>query len=199
MDQTDEIIAMFDGGITQVTAIATELGLTPNKVRLALHQSGRTPRRVTVLDVLGEEKIDGICADYAQGNLSTAEIIEKYAIDYNTFYKVLKYREVPLKKTLKEEGGDDAMDMAITMYYDNYTLAEILQDTGIHQPRLHAEIRKRRLGLRGYPTELERDIDPEIAALKEKKRAEKREEFLRLAAQRRAERKAARLAKRETP
>lgn len=136
-----EIVLMWDSGL-DVGAIADELSISPQTVRAALNIAHRDLRRPKVHK---DEPL--ILADYANNN-PASDILKKYNISYSQLYTILGRHDVPLRKHTGREALSARLDRAIEMYQANAPLWEIKQETGVHQPVLHAELHARNVPLR---------------------------------------------------
>jgi len=141
----DEIMAMHGGGMT-VSQIAAEVGMSSTRVYQVLVKLGLTPNRPT--SRITPEMEQTIIERYIEG-VPVPKIASEAQIDYAQIYKILRANEIPTRRGPEGKSiMQERLDMAIEMYQKGTTIADIVNETGIYQPRLHLELRRRNVPLR---------------------------------------------------
>lgn len=141
----EEIVEMFDGGVG-TAGIAEEMGVSVTAVRNILQKYGRDTSGPRILP-----KEDEIVEEYTRGDPAPV-ILNKHRITYSQLYGVLSRHNIPTRRISETEARVKRLDTAVEMYLAGAKLWEILNETGIAQPTLHAEIHKRGLPLRRAST-----------------------------------------------
>lgn len=135
-----EAKAMEEAGISR-PAIAHELGVSTQTIRNWFRSQGHDKPSATT-----PEEIQ-IVEAYEAGEL-TAKILAMFDIDRGRLYYLLSKHSVETRKVQREEGRKRALDEACSLYKQGYVIRQIVEDTGIHQPTLHAELARRGIPLR---------------------------------------------------
>lgn len=150
MATIDEIKAMVESGMS-MEAIAEELGESVGRVTQIVRAMGLggSAKRKSALTRLTREQISEAIEMYGRG-VSVLEIIERFDLNYTSFYKLLRDEGVGMRER-GEEGKEirkDRIDLAVKMYVKGESLYTIEIETGIRQPVLHGEIHRRGIPLR---------------------------------------------------
>lgn len=142
-ERTEEILAMHDQGFSPV-AIAEEIDVSETYVRNVLQEEGiDTSRRITTLALKAEAVVEAYQADKP-----VPDILAEFDITYARLYGILAEYDVPLRKVAHAQARNIQMDQAVKLYEDGIPLHKITEETGIHQPQIHAELHKRGVTLR---------------------------------------------------
>jgi len=136
----EEILQMLGHGMSP-RAIAEEMGVSVNVVRdlakePAEAQGGVKPSATTI------ERHDAVAKAYEDG-WPVAKILDEFAIGRTQLYAILAKFEIPTRKVTFEDARARAKDEAVELYKQGVVIRKITEDTGIHQPTLHAELAKR--------------------------------------------------------
>jgi transposase-like protein len=137
-----EAVQMFDSGMT-VAAIAEELEMSTQTIRLGLKGSGRSLVKPSIH--LADEKV---VVEAYQNDEPIPTIMEQYGLTYTTLYSILRRHNVPTRKVASAPAQADRLKVAIEMYQRNVVLWKIKQETGIAQPTLHNELHRLGIPLR---------------------------------------------------
>jgi len=138
-----EIAAMWDAGM-KIPAIATELLMSAQTIRMALKEMGKDTSRGAKHASLDEV---ALIAEYVAGE-SVAELLKRHKITYNILYRILDKTNTPTRKLAEAAVSNVRMDRAVEMYIAGLPLWSIHQETGIAQPTLHAVLHARNIPLR---------------------------------------------------
>jgi transposase len=153
MADLEEIKSMFVGGMS-VSAIAEELEMTPARVSQLLTALGLSDsaKRRSSLSRLDDEQVAEAIQMYLDDR-SVVEIILKFHLNYNSFYRLLREHGIEYRARSSEAKNDRAerMDLAIRMYIKGVPISQVEIETGIRQPMLHRELHLRGVPLRGHP------------------------------------------------
>lgn len=139
------VLQMFDGRLP-IKAICAELDVSDSQVRDVLKSHGRKldstpgPKARTADEA-------SIIADYQQ-DVRVPEILAKHNIGYSRLYTILNAAKIPLRQAQATEGREAALEQALKMYQEGQPLWKIQEETGVAQPRLHAELHARNIPLR---------------------------------------------------
>ena len=147
----NEIIEMYDKGLS-ATAISEELDLPLADVKAQLQLEGRiakTGRPLTTAEMTAEE-VATLLSEYTENRTPAVQLIAKYGITWNAFYKLLEEHNVPYREIKHEErvAREVRLERAITMYKGGARIWEIEAETGIRQPVLHNTLHARGIPLR---------------------------------------------------
>ena len=134
----EEIQQMLDAGMS-IEAVADELGITTTKVKALLKQADITPKK--------RIDEDAIVKAY-QSELPVPDLLKRFELSYSQLYTVLNRCKVPLRKAAVAEQANARLDQAVKMYVGGSPLWQIKNETGIHQPTLHAALHERNIPLR---------------------------------------------------
>lgn len=147
MDQSreQEIVEMHKGGLG-LGAIAEEFSLSTTAIRRVLEKYGMSTKKVHAT-----KDEDEIIELYLEGG-PIPEILTEHTITYGKLYSILARHGVPTRKVLNKEGRQLALDRAVEMYEEGYKIWKITDETGVHQPTLHAELHRRGVQLRRHFT-----------------------------------------------
>ncbi len=147
-----EMIDMHTAGQTPF-AIAKEMEVSLSTVYRVLRAAELEPNSAPgtgKIHTLGPEDIEDIIERY-HGDETVVSILADYGLHYNQFYEILRMVGLQPRRNVStnRQARRDQLDHAIELYRDtNMTIAEITLETGVHQPTLHVEIRKRNVPLR---------------------------------------------------
>lgn len=147
-----EIVAMYGGGF-RPSEIAVEVGISVPYTYTLLQRAGITTDEVLhsrMLGKLDDEQKGQLILDYQDYDQSVVSVLKKYDISHTQLYAFLCASGV---STRRYELGllgvkDLRLDNAIQMYKDGYFVRVIVEETGIHQPQLHAELARREIPMR---------------------------------------------------
>ena len=151
--QEQEVVQMADAKLDPLI-MADEIGLSLPTIYGIMRKFGykvAKPGRKSTYDRLTPEEMEDIRNRYEDANESVASIMADYGIGgHSVFYALLRKMGIAMRtKTLDVlEVKEMMMDQAVNMYVGGHPLYDIFEDTGIHQPRLHAELHKRGIELR---------------------------------------------------
>jgi transposase-like protein len=137
-----EALQMFDSGMT-VAAIAEELEISTQTIRLGLKGSGRS----LVKPSAHQADEEAIVIAY-QNDEPIPAIMQQYELTYTTLYSILRRHNVPTRKFVAAPSQADRLKVAVEMYQRNVVLWKIKQETGIAQPTLHNELHRLGIPLR---------------------------------------------------
>lgn len=140
---SDELTSMVEAGMT-VPQIAEELGKSVGTIKKMLADAG--------LEAHSRAKpafnISRILEQYGSG-VSVAQIIsEQPGLTYTKFYGILSNEGVPTRKVEQEHSRARQLDEAVELYIQGLKIFDIVQETGVAQPTLHAELHARGVPLR---------------------------------------------------
>jgi hypothetical protein len=138
-DKEAEIVQMHLAGL-KAPAIASELEISPSAVRAVLRKTTK-PQPVHILDE------NAIIQAYAS-QVPAGMILKEHSISYATLYRVLAAHNIETRAAQGASGRVKQLEAAVQMYQAGSPLWAILQETGIAQPTLHAELHKRGIDLR---------------------------------------------------
>jgi lambda repressor-like predicted transcriptional regulator len=135
------------------SAIASELDISIPYLYKLLGEQGvelNGGTRESVVDSLPDEVKEEIIRVYQTREISLSAMLAEYGLSYNQMYTLLRKENVEIRKFIAdtEESRQKRMDLAVQMYLDGAKLWLIEDETGIHQPQLHAELHKRGVELR---------------------------------------------------
>ena len=138
-----EILKMAED--LSVPAIAEEMGVSAQAIRNLLKrhekaQGEKIPAPTNPQDVL-------IAEAYENGE-EIPLILARFDIRRARLYSILSKFSVPTRQVQQKMAKDRAMDEAISLYEQGVVIRQITEDTGVHQPTLHAELARRRIPLR---------------------------------------------------
>ena len=131
-------------GLT-VPQIAHETGVTTPTVRASLVKQGLLAnRRVRKVDAVDDEKFKRA---YYDEKWPIHQIKDEFGLHSTEIYQLIRNRGWTPRTETDEAKNDrkDALDHAMQLYVNNLelTIMQICNETGISQPLLHAEVRKR--------------------------------------------------------
>jgi len=136
-----EIVEMHEGGLT-LKSIADEMGISSTAVRNILKKYGKETSRVVV-----DYDEEDIIQQYVS-NEPVPQILEDNNISYAQLYTILRNHKVPTRKAIRQDVKQERLAQAVELYQDGVPLWNIKEETGIHQPTLHAELHRRHIPLR---------------------------------------------------
>jgi transposase len=139
--QTEQEIVRMAGAGLSISSIAGELSISETSIRSILKLYGRTKEKSVSPQ---EQEI----ADQYQTDISVPELLRKYNVSYGKLYTILSKLEIPLRKTAARPAAQLQIDQAVSMYENGDPLWQIQGETGVAQPRLHAELHTRNIPLR---------------------------------------------------
>lgn len=140
-DKYNEAVAMKEAGVS-IPAIAHELEVSAQTIRNWFKAQGQDPP-----DALKSPKDISIAEAYEEG-MPIPQILAKFEIGRPQLYNILSKYSVPTRQVILENTRKRAMDEACAMYEQGFVIRQITEDTGIHQPTLHAELARRGIPLR---------------------------------------------------
>ncbi len=151
-DKRDEIIKMTEAGL-KPNAIAQELDLASSTVYKVLAEEGHQPVKEyapTSFKNLDEEQIKEFIERYLDME-PLVVLLDEYHLTHVQMYQLLHERQITPRTRMSENkvARNLALDHALRLYQEtSVTIAEIVRETGVHQPVLHAAIREREIPLR---------------------------------------------------
>lgn len=140
-EKETEILEMDDNGM-KVAAIAEEMELSATAVRNILKKHGRD---LSLPKAFRDE--EAIINQYIQ-NTPIHLILTEHDLTYSVLYGILSKHKVTSRKTANAESRQQRFDVATEMYQNGNAIWQIINETGIAQPTLHAELHKRDIPLR---------------------------------------------------
>jgi transposase-like protein len=147
------IVMMYQGGIS-VNSIVQEIeGVTPRDVRTVLKEQGILSgpgRKPSVVESYDEATINAMLVDYYD-KIPMRELLEKYHIrSMDRFYVILRELGQPARQNTPEhqDGKRLRLDHACELYKEGVPIWKIVEETGVDQPRLHAELHRRKIPTR---------------------------------------------------
>jgi len=142
---------MYHAGLS-TEDIAAELEMTSAAVRVALQEAGLTlkPGRKSSAEALTAEERAQLISSYIDAGVPAIQLISKYGITWNAFYKILDDADVPYREMKREDrlAREKRLDRAVQMYQGGARIWEIEGETGIRQPVLHSALHSRGIPLR---------------------------------------------------
>ena len=141
-EKLKELMEMHRAGMS-TPAISHELDVSPQTVRNVIRTYGSdegtedSPSRNEVK----------IVEQYEEG-LPIKEILVEHEITRPQLYYILEKYSIPTRKAKLELGRQRQLDEAIELYKQGMVIRRITEETGVHQPTLHAEIARRGVPLR---------------------------------------------------
>lgn len=136
-----------------VPAIAQETGISVPTIYKMLSDAGvQPPQRVMTRtwDKLSAEQVKEFIERYLD-NEPMLDLLDEFDINHNQMYAMLRANDVKprLRNMERAKAQSASMEHALALYQEtNLTVSEIVHETGVHQPQLHAEIRRREIPLR---------------------------------------------------
>lgn len=172
-DQVAQLLRMAELGGT-ISKIADELDISETTVRRTLTAYGvKTRRQHTLKD---EVDMDTVIKQYQEW-VEIDDIMEQHGLNHSQLYYLLRQHGITART--KDDAWREAqamrMDHAVEMYEEGETLAQIKEETGIHQPQLHEELHRRKIPLR-RPHPRTMPSDEEILARISEVRQERKEQ-----------------------
>lgn len=140
-DKYNEAVAMNEAGVS-IPAIAHELDVSAQTIRNWFTAQGQETPSTTK-----SPKDVSIAEAYEEG-MPIPQILVKFEIQRPRLYAILAKFSVPTRQMVLEDTRKRAMDEACAMYEQGFVIRKITEDTGIHQPTLHAELARRGIPLR---------------------------------------------------
>jgi transposase-like protein len=138
-----EAMEMAKAGMS-VPVIAHEMDVSPQTIRNWLKAQGQEQPTATK-DVLAKEA--EVIEAYEAG-VAVATILKQFDIERAKLYYLLSKYSVTTRQTTLKDSRKRALDEACQMYKDGFVIRQITEDTGVHQPTLHAELARRGIELR---------------------------------------------------
>lgn len=140
-EKVKEAMDMVKAGIS-VPAVANELGISAQTIRNWMKAHGQVKPSAT-----STEKEVLIVEAYERGD-TIATILKEYGLERSKLYYLLSKYSVETRAVQMATGRVRMMEEAIALYKQGLVIRQITEDTGIHQPTLHAELAKRGIPLR---------------------------------------------------
>lgn len=140
-DKYNEAVAMNEAGIS-IPAIAHELEVSAQTIRNWFIAQGQSKPSAPTPDK------DVKVVEAYEAGIETHQILSDFEIDRGRLYYLLSKYSVPTRQRALEKGRARALDEACAMYEQGYVIRQITEDTGVHQPTLHAELARRDIPLR---------------------------------------------------
>ena len=146
-DQVAEVVNLREQDDIAVSDIAEMMSVSETTIYRVLKDNNINPKRAsTFMDTVDTEGIVGMYKDFFPLN----KIAEKYSITLSQIYYILRTVGVPPRSKQNDALTDRQarLDTAIQMYEDGFFIQEIRDETGIAQPTLHEELRRRKVPFR---------------------------------------------------
>ena len=137
IDTKKEIIQAFVDGIA-IPDIAAEFDLPSSIIKEILVENG-----------VYKSNDNEIIEKY-KGGVPIKDILNEFGISISKLYLLLAEHNVPTRNIEHTDGHKAQLDAAIALYEKGVPIWQITQETGIHQPTLHAELHARGIPLRRY-------------------------------------------------
>ena len=136
-----EIVRMYQAGLSVVVIAAeTEVSITTIRSVIKLHGLEKPEKPPAQGD-------DLVGIDYTT-NMPVPELLQKHSITYQKLYTILDKLNIPLRSHASIPSRQAFLDQAVQMYQDGIPLWKIQDETGVHQPTLHAALHTRNIPLR---------------------------------------------------
>ncbi len=151
-DKRDEIVKMSEAGL-KPNVIAEEVDLSPSTVYKVLGEEGQQPVKEyapTSFKNLTEEQVSEFIERYLDME-PIVVLLDAYRLTHIQMYQLLNERQITprTRRTENKVARNLALEHALMLYQEtSVTIAEIVLETGVHQPVLHAAIRAREIPLR---------------------------------------------------
>lgn len=137
------IITMASSGFS-VKDIANEVEVSESTVRsvLKLHniELKDAPPKLN-------EREQNVIEAY-KGDTPVPQILQQFEFTYTKLYTLLERTKTPLRKSHALKARETMIEQAVKMYEEGTPLWKITQETGVAQPKLHAELHLRNIPLR---------------------------------------------------
>jgi transposase len=146
-DKVEEIIAMTKAGM-RTQQIAAEVELASSTVYKIIAEAGLDPVKAyapTSYRSLSDEEEDRLAERY-YAMVPVVELLDDFGLTHTQLYLFLSEKGLEPRTRQKElrDARKLAIDHAVRLYVEtNMTVAEIVNETGVHQPVISSEIRKR--------------------------------------------------------
>ncbi len=161
-EQKEEIIKMTRAGMP-VMKISAELEIGGVTVYRVLSEAGVRPARRRASGTFGklsDEQIEELIERYNTDE-PVLNLLDEYRLTHTRFYQLLRHMEVePRTRRASSVGARELqLEHALKLYQTtDLTIAEIVAETGVHQPVINQEVRLR--GLRQRKPRLKYDVPP---------------------------------------
>jgi hypothetical protein len=149
-----EVKEMYEAKMP-ILDIMNETGLTKAEVLEMLSEQGMidvsdfgSPRMTRILDSFNDDQIEEFKRDYYESWLPMRDIREKWGFSSNTvIYSMLNQLHLVPRSTSRDyiKAREAQMDHAIDLYQKGWILADIVIETGVDQPTLSKELRRRKI------------------------------------------------------
>lgn len=169
-EKREDVRRMSESGLIPA-AIASELEISVSSVYAILNELGAPATRQyakTSRRKLTEDEIEEFIYRYNDME-PILDLLVEFDLTHTQMYMMLQERGITPRSRQNHNvaARQAALDHAVSLYAEtNMTLREILDETGIHQPILHAEVHRRGIPLRrGTPRQpqsqakAEREVD----------------------------------------
>ena len=146
-DKVEEIIAMTNAGM-KTQQIAAEVELAPSTVYKIISEAGLDPVKEyapTSYRNLSEEEEKRLAERY-YAMIPVVQLLDEFGLTHTQLYLFLAEKGLEPRTQQKEirNARSLAIDHAVRLYQEtSMTVAEIVNETGVHQPVISSEIRKR--------------------------------------------------------
>jgi transposase len=138
-----------------VDTIAEELGWSKRTIIGVLRKAGMTAIGHTknILDLFSAEKLEQFRVDYEEARLPTRALVDKYNMSGPSvvYHLVSELGLTPRQwKTSPGNHKEDMLRRAVQLYidYPQMSLRQIVEETGVSQPTISAELRRQKVQLR---------------------------------------------------
>ena len=146
-DKVQEIIAMTNAGL-KTQQIAAEVELAPSTVYKIISEAGLDPVKEyapTSYRNLSDEEEERLAERY-YAMVPVVELLDEFGLTHTQLYLFLSEKGLKPRTQQREirDARKLAIDHAVRLYQETtMTVAEIVNETGVHQPVISSEIRKR--------------------------------------------------------
>ncbi len=146
-DKVEEIIAMTQAGM-KTQQISAEVDLAPSTVYKIIAEAGLDPVKEyapTSYRNLSDEEEERLAERY-YAMVPVVELLDEFGLTHTQLYLFLAEKGFKPRTRQKEirDARKLAIDHAVRLYVETtMTVSEIVLETGVHQPVISAEIRKR--------------------------------------------------------
>lgn len=151
-----EIVDMYEAGITDLSVIAEQVGITRGQAAAILRKAGYTDiyaGHLSLIDRYTDQELEEMLGDYYEGDMPIYELCHKWGISDNAaFYNIIRRLGRKPRRLVvdgRRAGRLAAIDHAVELYdTTNETIHDISVETGVNPSMINMEVKKRGLVLR---------------------------------------------------
>lgn len=148
-----EIIEMGNTGQMSAGAIAAEVNVSTQTVISVLREYGvpiGPAGRTKLTDRMEPQALEDLLERYTGSEEPIRVLLEDFGLTHGQLYNILAQTGTPRRRYTREkiQGRKDQFMHAVEMYAEGHPLWKIKEETGVHQPQLHAELHRRGVPLR---------------------------------------------------